>query len=182
LWDGFGPITECYRVLAFNSAGISPPSNVRCAEWDVPPTNLIATTADQQTIDLSWTDNGTFEFGYMVFRSTAVDGEYTLVTETPANATSYHDSGLVSGQEYWYFVASDFGGDSFYDSFNYSDRVSATTLTATGAAQSSRTAIKGQRTSIRIRGRPTLEAIRARYRQRSNSPNASDRLPRRRQK
>ena len=182
LWDGFGPIKECYRVSAFNSAGTSPPSNVRCTEWDVPPTNLTAAAVDQQSIDLSWIDNGTFEFGYMVFRSTSADGEYDLITETPANATSFHDSGLASGQEYWYFVASDFGGDSFYDSFNYSGRVSATTLTATGVTQSSRTLINSHLTSIRIRGRPTLEAIRARYRQRSNSPHASGRSPRRRMK
>jgi fibronectin type 3 domain-containing protein len=182
LWDGFGPITECYRVSAFNSAGTSPPSKVRCTEWDVPPTNLAATAVDQQSIDLSWTDNGTFEFGYMVFRSTSADGEYDLITETPANATSFHDSGLVSGQEYWYFLASDFGGDSFYDSFNYSNRVSATTLTASGTAQSSRTLINGHLSAIRIRGRPTLEAIQAKYRLRSGSRKASDRSPRRRRK
>jgi fibronectin type 3 domain-containing protein len=163
LWDTpIVPTSACYRVIALNGVGESAPSNVICTEWANPPTNLTATAIDQQGIDLSWTDNASYERGYMVFRSTTVDGSYDFVAETPANATSYHDMGLASGQEYWYFVVSDFGGDS--DIYEYSDRVSATTLSATGAVQSSRIVINDHLTAIRIRGRPTLEEVRARYR------------------
>jgi fibronectin type 3 domain-containing protein len=182
LLDSFFPHAGCYRVIAFNGAGESTPSNVTCTEWWNPPTNLSVTAVDQQSIDLSWTDNGSFERGYVVLRSTTVDGSYDFVAETPANATSYHDTGLATGQEYWYIVASDFGGDSYYDAFNYSDRVSATTLSAMGAMQLSRTVIASRLSSIRIRGRPTLEAIRARHPIPSDSPLTHARSPRRRQK
>jgi len=167
LWDNLGGRGGCYRVLAFNGAGVSAPSNVICTEWGNRPTNFTATAADQQSIDLSWTDNGTFEFGYVVFRSTDVSGPYDFVAEAPANATSYHDTGLASGQEYWYFIAADFGSYSIYDSFNYSDFASATTLSATtsaaSSARSSRTVINTHRTPTRIRSRLTLQDLRARY-------------------
>jgi fibronectin type 3 domain-containing protein len=163
LWASLTPVAGCYRVFALNSVGESGSSNVTCTEWYNPPTNLTAKPADQQSIDLSWTDNGQFERGYVVFRSTTVDGSYDFITETPANATTFHDTGLDTGQEYWYFVASDFGGESFWDAFNFSDRVSATTLSAMGGLQSSRTLLKDPLTAIRLRGRPTLKDLRARY-------------------
>jgi hypothetical protein len=168
LWAEYLAFAECYRIVAFNSAGDSPPSNVTCTEWNNPPTNVTATAVDQQSVDLTWTDNGRFENGYVVYRSTAVDGMYDVVTETAPNATSYHDTGLASGQEYWYFVASDFGGASSQDPFNYSAFVSATTLSATVSSalsmQSLRTIVTRRLTPVRIRGRPTLEELRARYR------------------
>jgi hypothetical protein len=164
LWDGLTSQSGCYRVVAFNGAGESIPSNVTCTEWYNPPTNLTATPVDQQSIELKWTDNAHFEKGYVVFRSTTAYGAYYSVGETPANATSYRDTGLASGQEYWYFVSSDYGGYSFYDVYNYSDRVSATTLSAMGPMQLSRTIITTPLTTIRVSGRPTLKDLRARYR------------------
>jgi titin len=173
LWDNVGARGGCYRVLAFNGAGVSIPSNVTCTEWGNRPTDLTATAVDQQSIDLSWVDNGTFEVGYVVFRSTDIGGPYEVVgSETDANATSFRDTGLASGQQYWYFVAADFGGYSIYDSFNYSDFASATTLSATPlgtllaqlSAPSPRTIINTRLTPVRIRGHLTLEEIRARFR------------------
>jgi hypothetical protein len=162
LWGSLVPHAGCFRVVAFNAVGESTPSNVICTEWDNPPTNLTATAADHQSIDLSWTDNGWYERGYIVFRSTTVDGSYDFVAETAANATSYHDTGLASGQEYWYVVASDFGDYSYAEIYNYSDRVSATTLSATGAVQSSRTIINLHLTPIRLQGL-TLDGLRGRH-------------------
>jgi len=167
LWDNVGARGGCYRVVAFNGAGVSAPSNVTCTEWGNRPTNLTVTAADQQSINLSWTDNGMFEVGYVVFRSTDVNRPYDFVAETPPNVTSYHDTGLASGQEYWYFIAADFGSYSIYDSFNYSDFASATTLSATTSAalsvRSSRTVVNSHLTPIRIRARLTLQDVRARY-------------------
>jgi hypothetical protein len=163
LWGSLGPHGGCFRVVAFNSAGESA-SGKSCTEWDNPPTDLTATGADQQSIDLSWTDNASYEVGYIVFRSTTVDGDYDYVAETSANATSFHDAGLASGQEYWYVVASDFGGYSSLDIYSYSNRVSATTLSATGTAQKSQTVTNNRLSAVRIRGWPTLENTRTLHR------------------
>jgi titin len=160
-------LAGCYRVIAFNGAGESAASNVTCTEWNNRPTNVTATVMDQQSIDLNWTDNGRFEIGYVVFRSTTVDGIFDVVTETPPNTTSYRDTGLASGQEYWYFIASDFGGFSSNDPYNYSEIVSITTLSATASAglslRSSPTVANRRSIPVRIKGRPTLREIRARY-------------------
>ncbi|MDB4870419.1 MAG: hypothetical protein JWL97_1423 [Gemmatimonadales bacterium] len=169
LFDVVGvSLAGCYRVIAFNGAGESDASNVTCTEWNNRPTSVTATALDQQSIDLSWTDNGRFEIGYVVFRSTTVDGIYDVIAETPPNATSYHDTGLATGQEYWYFIASDFGGYSSNDPYNYSEFVSATTLSATASAGlsglSSPAVINRLSAVVRIRSRPTLQEIRARYR------------------
>lgn len=146
------PPAGCYRVIAFNSFGASSPSNITCAEPGTVPTDLVATAIDQQSIDLRWTDNASLETGYVVIRSTAIDGEYSVVADNlPANATSYHDSGLASGQEYWYLVAAIYPGNSWGDWSNY-----ASATTGAGAAlQSSRTVVieRGHNARpIRIKG------------------------------
>jgi hypothetical protein len=131
------PPSGCYRVIAFNAAGESSPTTVTCSEPGVVPTDLVATAVDQQSIDLTWTDNARLESGYVVVRSTAVEGEYPVVVVLPANATSYHDTGLTTGQEYSYVVASVYGinGDSWSD---YSNYAAATPGSATSGASAIR--------------------------------------------
>jgi hypothetical protein len=167
LWDSLWPHSGCYRIVAFNHVGDSPASNVTCTGWFTPPTNLVAAAVDQQSIDLTWTDNARFENGYVVFRASSVDGPYDIVGQTAANVTSYHDTGLTSGQEYWYSVATDFGGYSIYDGFESSDYASATTVSSSASPmlsiKSSRTAINRRPSSLRVVGAPTPAEIRARH-------------------
>jgi hypothetical protein len=67
---GVAPEAErCYRVLAFNSAGESPPSNIDCTSPPAGPTELTATGIDAQTIAFAWRDNS------------AVEDEYRLLGE-----------------------------------------------------------------------------------------------------
>ncbi len=101
----------CYRVIAFNSLGESPPSNEDCMTLPTGPTNLVATTVEGPAIDLTWTDNSSVEDGYQVWRVfTYCDeyyGCYTYYNEIATlgpNATSYHDSGLNPGESYTYVV------------------------------------------------------------------------------
>jgi len=140
LWNNLAPISQCFRVIAFIGNLSSKPSNVACTDWNRPPTDLAATAIDQQTIGLTWTDNASYELGYFIFRSTAVDGDYEFVGNVPANTTSYQDTGLASGQEYWYLVILYRDSNVGSDIFDYSDRVSATTLSdpAVGGASGSR--------------------------------------------
>jgi len=121
------PFSVCHRVIAFNAAGDSDPSNVVCTGWGEAPGNLVATTVDQQSIDLSWTDTARFEKGYLVLRSTSLDGMWEVAGAVAANATNHRDTGLASGQEYWYIVSVEYDQYSVYDPFNYS-YASATTL------------------------------------------------------
>jgi fibronectin type 3 domain-containing protein len=103
----------CYRVVAFNAVGDSPPSAVGCTAPPAAPTNLVATTAPGLAIDLTWTDNSNVEDGYEVRRYFRECGGYyyyycredyaTIATLLP-NVTSYRDAGLGGGAEHSYLV------------------------------------------------------------------------------
>lgn len=143
----------CWRVVAFNSRGDSPPSNVSCSEWATPATNFVATPIDDHSIDLSWMDNAHYEKSYLVLRATDQLGLYDVIAELPANSTSYHDTGLTSGTAYWYLVVNTYDympGDED----NYSDYATATTFPTPVAATSVRIRIKGSPSTIRVRGLP----------------------------
>jgi hypothetical protein len=146
------PPGGCYRVIAFNGVGASNPSSIACNEPGIVPTDLVATAVDQESIDLTWTDNSTIDVGYVVIRATGYDGEYSVVANLPANATSFHDTGLVSGQEYWYFVAAVYQGGGWSD---YSNYAYATPGSAPLAAQSSPTVVIGRAApTLPVRGKP----------------------------
>ena len=146
------PPAGCYRVIAFNAVGVSSPSSPACNEPGVVPTDLVATAVDQESIDLTWTDNASLETGYVVIRATGFDGEYSVVANLPKNAMSFHDTGLVSGQEYWYLVAFvNEGGDWS----NYSNYAAAIPGSASLAAPRSPTVISGRAAPTRpVRGKP----------------------------
>src|SRR6266581_2007700 len=93
----------CYRVIAFDRGGDSPPSNSDCTTPPAAPTALTATGVDGPAIDLTWTDKSVVEDGYQVLRAT--DGvTFSAVAELPANSTSYHDVAVSSTTTYWYQV------------------------------------------------------------------------------
>jgi hypothetical protein len=101
----------CYRAMAFNAVGDSPPSSVDCTAPPAAPTNLMATTVPGLAIDLTWSDNSTVEDGYVVQR--LFDDCYgyyycypyyaTIATLAP-NVTSYRDAGLNPGKWHAYLV------------------------------------------------------------------------------
>jgi hypothetical protein len=150
----------CYRVVAFNSRGDSPPSAVRCGEWGGAATNVAATPVDKQSIDLSWTDNARFENSYLVLRSTEQNGTYDFIAELPANSRSYQDTGLTSGTTYWYLIVNNSDSPP-NDNSNYSDYAAATTYPTPATATSARIRIKGRATPIRVRGLPVKNSRQA---------------------
>jgi hypothetical protein len=103
----------CYRVFAFNAVGDSPSSPVDCTAPPAGPTNLVATTASDLAIDLTWTDNSSVEDGYEVKRFVRECSGYyyyycneyyaTIATLEP-NARSYRDRGLARAVEHTYIV------------------------------------------------------------------------------
>jgi fibronectin type 3 domain-containing protein len=91
-----------YRVMAFNPAGETAPSNIASTTPPAGPTNLTEQLVDAQTAELSWNDNSAVEGGYQVWLrwgtysccgGGACDAgiyEYeTPVAELPANSTTY---------------------------------------------------------------------------------------------
>jgi len=100
----------CYRVIAFNNAGDSPPSNNDCTTLPAAPTNLVATPVESSTIELTWTDNSGIEDGYDVerlFEYCDWDGCYSYwssIATLGADVTSYRDATLGPGEFATYFV------------------------------------------------------------------------------
>jgi hypothetical protein len=85
----------CYRAIAHNSLGDSPPSAEDCATPPAAPTNVTVTIVDAVTNEVSWTDNSNVEEAYeLTFTWTycwdewyCEYGYYTIWTEP--NATTY---------------------------------------------------------------------------------------------
>ena len=63
-----------------------------------------------------------------MLRSTSVAGMLEYAASLPANTTSYRDTDLGSGKQYWYIVSVMYGENSPFDYFNYSNYANATTL------------------------------------------------------
>ena len=98
-----------YAIAARNSVGIGPVCSIAdCTPAGTPsqPTNLVA-TASGSTILLSFTapssDGGWPITGYLVLRGTVAGGETSLATI--GTATTYSDTGAVSGVKYFYKAA-----------------------------------------------------------------------------
>lgn len=93
-WDFPGQVIDEITLLA-NPAGQVPA---------VPGSPTVAATATQQ-LTLGWADNSTNETGFVIERST--DGTlFAPRTTVGANVTSYTDSGLTAGAQYFYRVRS----------------------------------------------------------------------------
>jgi len=98
----------CYRAIAFNSIGDSPPSNTACTTAPAGPTNLTGIVRDDGTIEVRWTDNSAVEDGYEVW-ALSYSGDYYLLDIVPANTTSY----ILPAPGYGnYVVATKDGGHS----------------------------------------------------------------------
>lgn len=84
----------CYRVVAVNVHGDSPPSDTDCATPLAAPTGLEAIPVDDWTLDLRWVDNSGSESAYHVWgpcRDLSCYYYYLnkdIWSELPANSTS----------------------------------------------------------------------------------------------
>jgi peptidyl-Asp metalloendopeptidase len=102
-------------VASFRASVTSPPT----APGSLNATNV--STTDSTALALRWSDNAGNEAGYKVQGS--VDGSnWAEIASLPENATSFNDTGLISGQTYYYRV---YAYNSFGNS-TYSNTASAT--------------------------------------------------------
>jgi RHS repeat-associated protein len=94
-----------YRIRSTNASGSSAyTAEVSAVANLVAPTSLTATAASTTQINLTWVDNSANESGYEVYRSATSGGVLALVATTAANATSYPNTGLTAGTQYFYKV------------------------------------------------------------------------------
>jgi hypothetical protein len=94
-----------YRVRAFNLVGDGSNTAELTANTLIPadPAGLTATTIAADRIDLAWSDNASNETGYQIERCTGFGCvDFTPLTTTAADATSYQDLGLALSESYSY--------------------------------------------------------------------------------
>jgi hypothetical protein len=112
----------CYRVVAFNHNGDSPPSNTSCTAAPAAPTNLRAVATDEHTVNLSWDPHPAsppaVNDGYRVLRHDAFRFSlFVQVALLPASATSYHDV-LSESSEFEVYVVQAMRDGGYSDSSN----------------------------------------------------------------
>ncbi|HEX8253140.1 MAG TPA: fibronectin type III domain-containing protein, partial [Thermoanaerobaculia bacterium] len=100
-----------YRVVAYNTAGASSPSNVAESTTHAAqvapnaPASLTATATSTSQISLAWTDTANNEEGVQVERCTgSACTEFTLLAVLPANTATFNDSSLTASTFYRYRV------------------------------------------------------------------------------
>jgi len=99
------------------------------------PTGLAATAVSGSQIRLTWSDSNTSETGFAVERS--LNGSsFTARATVGVNATSYTDSGLLSGVRYYYRIQALGNGNN---KSAYSNTASAVTLSATSTSTTTST-------------------------------------------
>ena len=73
----------------------------------IKPADLFAETILRtDRIKLTWSDRSNDETGFQIWRSTSNNGNYTLVSTTGANTTTYTDTELTENLRYFYKVRS----------------------------------------------------------------------------
>lgn len=105
-----------YRVRAYNSSGYSAYTNEATATTMIlnAPTNLSLSGLTYTKVTLTWTDNSGDETYFYVERKTGAGGTYAVVATLGANTTTYTNTGLTQGTEYYFRVRASSGS-------NYSD-------------------------------------------------------------
>ena len=73
----------------------------------IKPADLIVETLiETNRIKLTWSDRSNDETGFEIWRSTAADVNYLLVTTTGANVNTYTNTGLTANTRYYYKLRS----------------------------------------------------------------------------
>lgn len=99
-----------YYLIAYDQSGNSAVSDEMTDLFVLPdfappakPSDLILTKLSDSIVNLQWTDNSADEQGFEVWRKDE-NSDYAMRQSLPANTISTNDTGLVSGQIYYYKV------------------------------------------------------------------------------
>jgi hypothetical protein len=115
-----------YRVLAFNAAGDSVPSEDNATTSLAAPSSLSAVAISSSRNDLSWTDHSSAESGFRIEQKVGSGGTYTEIAVVGTDVEDYSSTGLDDATTYYYRVRAYKGG---LDS-EYSNEASAETRAA----------------------------------------------------
>ena len=101
---------DCYRVIAYNAMGSSPPSPVTCAPTPAAPSNVSAVALDPYTIQITWTDNSSVEDGFCAQGYSPEEGMWGSPGQiTGPNETSYIVGGLAPETTIWLRIGASSG-------------------------------------------------------------------------
>jgi hypothetical protein len=117
-----------YRIRATNTSGSSSWVTASSVTTPAAVQSFTATAASSTQINLSWTDKSGVETGFRIERSTD-NSNWSLVTTTAANATSFSNTGLTASTLYYYRIRSD-----SYNGTNDSAWYSASATTQSGSS------------------------------------------------
>jgi hypothetical protein len=100
-----------YRVRAFNfvgRSGYSDRAGATTLSMPAAPSDVVATPAGSERMDLTWTDNSTNESNFRIERAPDVNGApgtFALVANVGANVTTYRTpANLTPSTAYWFRV------------------------------------------------------------------------------
>ena len=109
-----------YRVKAFSGKNESNYATSSAATTIFPPpSGLAATPVSDSEINLTWTDNCSFEVGFKIERSGG--GSFSQIGAVDTNVTVYTDTGLTVGPNYTYRVKA-------FTAVNVSDYTTSTAM------------------------------------------------------
>ena len=110
-WDNVEPEQAvCYRVVTYNTSGEAPPSDMDCTTSPARPTEVMWSTIDASTVELTWRDNSSVEDGYEVRAmyddcwsdwdgTVYCDGYFeSVIAVLPANTTSFRSNAGGGGK------------------------------------------------------------------------------------
>jgi len=106
-----------YRVRAYNTlvnSGYTSEKNATTlSNLPLAPSGLTASVVSSSKITLAWTDNSNNETGFIISRKTGSGGTYADIHTTNENITTWSDTTVVDGTQYYYKVrATNSAGDS----------------------------------------------------------------------
>jgi hypothetical protein len=109
-----------FYLTAYNAAALeSDPSATifydQPEQFPAAPSNLSAVAESPTQVRVQWRDNSTNEAGFRLLRKAGASGAYVTLS-TAANVTSYVDSGLTPGTQYFYKAHAYNSGGSSADS------------------------------------------------------------------
>jgi hypothetical protein len=99
------PLRSCYYFWTILISLISTTAVHGSTPTPVAPSNLTATAAAYNRINLSWQDNSNNETGFVINRTQNPAVAWNYVATVGANVTSYSNPGLFASTTYYYRVS-----------------------------------------------------------------------------